>query len=156
MVLGSALLETLARAYFQTDPVSYRRLLLSRLLFAVAFGLLLPLAGATILVLGEAALVVRLFVLDRDKSLKLTPAPSVGPAWREGFRNATSKWGLSLSMIFFTLTLKDRVAEIGAGISLLIWLAVNRPYSIYPIFGAIRRLEADRLKGGGLRPGGRS
>ena len=137
MVLGSALLETLARAYFQTDPVSYRRLLLSRLLFAVAFGLLLPLAGATILVLGEAALVVRLFVLDRDKSLKLTPAPSVGPAWREGFRNATSKWGLSLSMIFFTLTLKDRVAEIGAGISFLIWLAVNRPYSIYPIFGAI-------------------
>jgi hypothetical protein len=30
-------------------------------------------------------------------------------------------------MIVFTVTLKDRVAEIGGGISFLVWLALNFP-----------------------------
>jgi hypothetical protein len=47
--------------------------------------------------------------------------------WGEAFRRAASKWGLAASMIVFTVTLKDRVAEIGGGISFLVWLALNFP-----------------------------
>jgi hypothetical protein len=129
VLLSSALLETRAGAYFQTGAVSSGPLLLSRFFLALALGLLMPLSGATILVLGETVLVVRLYVFDREKSaLVRAPFSSAGPKWQEGFRKAAVKWGLVASMIVFTLTLKDRIAEIGAGISFLIGMALNPPH----------------------------
>jgi hypothetical protein len=115
MLLGCAVLETWARAYPQ--PVV---LLFSRLLFALVVGLLVPLPGTIVIVGGEALLVFRLFVRGHDHATPGAPA-----AWGEALRRAASKWGLAASMIVFTWTLKDSIAEIGGGISVLVWLALN-------------------------------
>ncbi len=106
LFLGAAALET------WTNGV-----LLARLLFVLGLGLLLPLPGAIILISGEAFLVARLF-LARDSA-----APSPGPS--RAFRKAASKWGFAVSMIVFTLTLQDRLVEIGGVTSFCIWLALN-------------------------------
>jgi hypothetical protein len=116
-------LETWANAYPQ--PAA---LFLSRLLFALVVGLLVPLSGTIVIIGGEALLVFRLYVRDHDRATAdRFPARAAEATWGEAFRRAASKWGLAASMIVFTLTLKDRVAEIGGGISFLIWLALNFP-----------------------------
>jgi hypothetical protein len=103
MVLGSAVLETWASAY-PYRLVQYP-LRLSRLLFALALGLLVPLSGAIILVIGEATLVFRLFVRDRQSA---TPedwwqySSTVPRRSSAAFRKAASKWGLAASMVVFT------------------------------------------------------
>jgi hypothetical protein len=125
MMLGCAALETWACAHPQ--PVV---LLLSRLLFALVLGLLVPLPGTIVIVGGEALLVLRLFVRGEGRA---TPErwqdrpPGAPAAWGEAFRRAASKWGLTASMILFTWTLKDSVAEIGGGISVLLWITLNFP-----------------------------
>jgi hypothetical protein len=120
MLLGCAVLETWASAHPQ--PVV---LLLSRLLFALVVGLLVPLPGTIVIVGGEALLVFRLFARGHDRP------PEAQAAWGEAFRRAASKWGLAASMMVFTWTLKDSVAEIGGGISVLVWLALNFPRLSY-------------------------
>jgi protein-S-isoprenylcysteine O-methyltransferase Ste14 len=159
MVLGCAVLETWARAYppdaASVGPVltcdgPYRHLqypvLFSRLLFALVLGLLVPLPGTILLIGGEALLVFRLLVRDRDgatadrwqqyRSAVPPLFPSLYPRfpvrgaeakWGEAFRWAASKWGFAVSMIIFTWTLQDRIAEIGGGVSFLIWVALNLP-----------------------------
>lgn len=123
MLLSCAGLETWANAYPQ--PVI---LLLSRLLFALVVGLLVPLSGTIVIIGGEALLVFRLYVRDHDSAgADRFPVRGTEATWAEAFRRAASKWGLAASMIVFTLTLKDRVAEIGGGISFLVWLALNFP-----------------------------
>jgi hypothetical protein len=123
MLISCAVLETWANAHH--EPVV---LLLSRLLFALVVGLLVPLAGTIVIVGGEAFLVFRLFIRDhygpRSNRFRRRGAEV---AWGEAFRRTASKWGLAASMIVFTLTLKDRVAEIGGGISFLVWLGLNFP-----------------------------
>jgi hypothetical protein len=119
VLLSCAGLETWANAHPQ--PVV---LLLSRLLYALVVGLLVPLGGKIMIVGGEALLVIRLYRRDRAGADGLRVGRAEG-AWGEAFRRVASKWGLAASMIVFTLTLKDRVAEIGGGISFLIWLALN-------------------------------
>jgi len=42
-------------------------------------------------------------------------------------RKEASKWGLAVTMIVFTLTLQDRIAEILASVSVLIWFVLNMP-----------------------------
>jgi len=75
VILGSAVLETYATACTRIRLTSSKIILasgdkyrffqfstrLARLLLALALGLLLPLAGTTILVAGETILVLRLF-----------------------------------------------------------------------------------------------
>jgi hypothetical protein len=119
LLLGCSLVETWAEA---RGGLRYP-LLLSRLLFALVVGLLVPLAGTIILVGGEAFLVVRLFIRYRE-SPRL-PVQGSNPNWGMAFRRAASKWGLTASMMVFTFTLRDRIAEIGAAASVLIWLALN-------------------------------
>ncbi len=114
-ILSSAVLETWARAYGELYALR-----IARLLFASALGLLLPLPGAVTLVVGEVVLVFRLSLRDRESN-----APPAN--WVSAFRTAASKWGLAASMIVFTITLRDRIAEFGAAISFLIWLALNIP-----------------------------
>jgi hypothetical protein len=123
MLLSCAVLETWARAY--SEPVV---LLLSRVLFALVVGLLVPLLGTIVIIGGEALLVFRLYVRDHDSAgADRFPVRGADAAWAEAFRRAASKWGFAASMIVFTLTLKDKVAEIGGGVSFLIWLALNFP-----------------------------
>lgn len=122
---------------------------LARLLLVSALGLLLPLPGTVVLIAGEAILVLRLRFRDQEstESQRLLQYRSTEPplsaavhspldggardgAWGRGFRTAASKWGLAASLILFTVTLQDRIAEIGAALSFLIWLAMNAHHSI--------------------------
>lgn len=117
LLLASAVLETWASAYAQ--PLQHP-LLLSRLLFALVLGLLVPLPGTILIVAGEAVLVFRLLVRDRYSA---TAAPAAEAKWGAGLGWAAAKWGFLASMIVFTWTRRDRIAEIGGAISFLVWLA---------------------------------
>jgi protein-S-isoprenylcysteine O-methyltransferase Ste14 len=108
-----------------------------RLLFAFGIGLLAPMSGTAILLGGEIVLVLRLISRDRtnagesSRTQEPAPFPSIVPAralhanWKEGLRKEASKWGLAVTMIVFTLTLRDRVAEILAALSFLLWFTLN-------------------------------
>jgi hypothetical protein len=126
-ICSSAALRTWARVHLR---YRYADLLyLGRILFALGIGLLAPAAGAAILLVGEVILVVRL--LNRER--QLDPAvdtlhflqPRKPAAWRDAFRQESSKWGLAFTMIAFTFTLKDRLAEVLASASVLLWFALN-------------------------------
>ncbi len=120
---------------------------LARLLFALALGFLLSLPGTVVLIAGETILVLRLLCADQESVAtqrskqhpSMTPElsnvvsslpgqPGTDRLWRRGFQTAASKWGLAASMILLALTLRDRVAEIAAGISFLVWVALNIRY----------------------------
>ena len=89
--------------------------------------------------LGEVSLVARLFVRNSNSTNppglhrhwifpslhRLLPAQSLSAKWKYALRKEASKWGLAITMIAFTLTLRDRLAEILAGASFLLWLALN-------------------------------
>ena len=110
-----------------------------RLLFASGIGLLAPISGTVILVVGEVSLVTRLFARKSNTTNlqalhrhwifpsrhRLLPAQSLSARWKHSLRKEASKWGLAITMIAFTLTLRDRLAEILAGASFLLWLALN-------------------------------
>ena len=121
MLLGSALLETWGNAYQARYPKRWARILL-----VLAVGQLLPLSGFVILFAGELLLMVRLVL--RDRSAAAPPARLSADAWGPAFRAAASKWGLAISMIVFAWTLQDRIAEIGAAFSFVIWLILNVPH----------------------------
>jgi hypothetical protein len=128
MLLVCAVLETWANARANPNgPYRYLPypLLLARLLFALVLGLLVPLAGTILLMGGEALLVSRLIVRDRGGQPRL-PVQGRDADWGEALRWTAAKWGLVASMIVFPWTLQDRIAEIGAGASFLLWLALNR------------------------------
>ena len=120
VMLGSAALETWTTAF----PVVNGQLL-ARLLAAVALGLLLPPSGAMILLCGEALLISRLLLRNRKKGIAQSAQQDSSVAWKSGFRNAASKWGLAASMLLLALTLQDRIAEIAAALSFLLWAAWN-------------------------------
>jgi hypothetical protein len=116
MLLGSAVLETWANAHEARLPKR-----LARMLLALGVGQLLPLPGLIVLLAGETILIVRLYLRDRADP----PARIVAGSWGRAFRAASSKWGLAVNMMVFAWTLQDRIAEIGATVSLLVWLALN-------------------------------
>lgn len=155
MILSSAALQTWANAYrlpqasTSNQPPrdeSYRQVqhafYFGRLLFALGLGLLAPISGTAILLLGEIILVLRL--TNREglwsesrsdclsgalsySSHSSSPRSGVRVNWRSALRREISKWGLAVTMIIFTVTLRDRVAEILAGASFLLWAALNWP-----------------------------
>lgn len=93
-------------------------------LYAVALGSLVPLAGFVILVAGEA---IRLLRLARRPGLPLPVSFANREAlpWSRAIRAEAVKWGLFLTMIVFTMTLKDRIAEILAGVSVFFAIILN-------------------------------
>lgn len=117
LLLGCAFIETWGQAWR-----SVRWLLVSRLLFMLVVGMLVPLAGTIVIDAGEGLLVWRLFGRYRE-------GKDAGDAreaqWTDALRRAASKWGFAATMIVFTVTLKDRIAEIGAGLSFVVWLVLN-------------------------------
>jgi hypothetical protein len=52
---------------------------------------------------------------------------TVAADWRMALRKQAAKWGLAMTMIVFTLTLRDRIAEILAAASFLAWVLLNIP-----------------------------
>jgi len=55
------------------------------------------------------------------------PVKGDAPDWKRAFRQESAKWGLFPTMLIFTVLLVDRVAEILALASLLLWLLLNLP-----------------------------
>jgi hypothetical protein len=140
MMLGSALLDTWANARLSLPAGSKAQVLSQQLIFprypsrfaqlllASALGLLLPVSGALILLVGETILVLRLLLRDQESmSAMLLPSRGIEGCWPAAFRAAASKWGLTASMIVFAWTLRDRIAEIGAASSFLLWMVLNVP-----------------------------
>jgi protein-S-isoprenylcysteine O-methyltransferase Ste14 len=136
MLLGCAVLETWASAYAPSassvgplltcdGPYRYFQypLLVSRLLFALVLGLLVPLPGTVVIVGGEAFLVSRLFARVQPRA----PVRGAHARWGQAFRWTAAKWGFLASMMVFTWTRQDRIAEIGGGLSFLVWFALNFP-----------------------------
>jgi len=117
---------------------------LGEFLYALALAFLLPLSGFFVLVIGEAVRLFRLVCRDDQASpgvtsgddialaraRQATPVAAVSthelkPEWANAFRLEAIKWGLFFTMIVFTLTLKDRVAEALIGVTILIWILLN-------------------------------
>lgn len=100
----------------------------SELLYAVGLGSLAPLSGFIILVGGESLRIFRLMGRDRELSRAgLLPSIALSPDQTEwhALRGGFAKWGIFLTMLVFTITLKDRVAEVLASVVFLIAIALN-------------------------------
>jgi protein-S-isoprenylcysteine O-methyltransferase Ste14 len=114
---------------------------LGSLLYSIGLGFLAPLPGFIFLIAAEAMVALRL--MRREEALRRAeaarpasanetqtlasrqPVLLLGQAWKESLRQESAKWGLFLTMIVFTLLLQDRVAEVLAGVSFLVWVVLN-------------------------------
>jgi len=61
--------------------------------------------------------VPRIFLSFRPR----IPAAGLKPQWGQAFRGEAFMWGFFLTMVGFTITLQDRVAEMLAGATLVLW-----------------------------------
>jgi protein-S-isoprenylcysteine O-methyltransferase Ste14 len=129
--------------FLRTGPYRYLRYPQHEgtLLFAAGLGLLAPLWGFIVLLVGEAVAVSRLIGLERYMNRTESAGPvwpnvaqavlsggafwEMAPLWSNAFRRESAKWGMFLTMIVFTALLQDRVAEILAVVSLLVWAFLN-------------------------------
>ncbi len=119
---------------------------LGDMLFSIGIASLAPLSGALLLVGGEA---IRLILILRKESsirdaargnassslaepasLSLIPDQSrlTTPAWGRAFRHEAVRWGIFLTMVVFTATLVDGLAEMLAGLCLLATALLNLPF----------------------------
>lgn len=94
-------------------------------LFAVGVASLAPVPGAVILVLGESVLALRLILLERSSGREQNLPGAPHASWLRAVREESAKWGIFLTMVVFTSLLIDRVAELLAVASLLVWAALN-------------------------------
>ena len=131
------------RPFLRTGPYRYLRFPqhVGTLLFAAGLGLLAPLWGFVVLLVAEAVAVSRLIGLERYMNGLESAGPvgpnvaqavlsggafrEMAPLWSNAFRRESAKWGMFLTMIVFTALLQDRVAEVLAVVSLLVWAFLN-------------------------------
>ena len=113
------------------------------LLYAFGLGTLAPRSGFVLLVFGEG---LRIFlIMQRERKVKgetdRREVTNVVPVqrsrsspfassemrrnWFYAFRLETIKWGLFLTMVIFTATLSDRLAEVLAVASFLVGVLMN-------------------------------
>jgi hypothetical protein len=114
-----------ARAYFRYPQY------IGDLVYAIALGSWAPLWGFILLVTGEAVRLFRLIQREENgagQTLSIVPLKSA--QWSRAFRREAAKWGLFATLVVFTITLKDRLAEILAVLSLLLWILLNLPLLI--------------------------
>jgi len=97
---------------------------LGQFVYAVGLATLLPLAGFLFLTTGEAARLIRLST-DKDEPQGNIHGRVVH--WATALRAEAVKWGLLVSMIVFTVTLKDAYADYLIGASVLVAALVNLP-----------------------------
>jgi len=89
---------------------------LGDLLYAIGLASLVPLGGFVILIVGEA---IRIFRLQQRRN-ELSSVGSAGrnqtaepeSGWLEAARREAFKWGIFVAMVAFTITLRDRVADV--------------------------------------------
>lgn len=53
------------------------------------------------------------------------PASGRNPEWGQAFRGEATMWGFFITMVAFTITLRDNVAWTLAGLTILVWLGRN-------------------------------
>jgi hypothetical protein len=119
MICAGATLCTRAAASSQRHPEQY----IGELLFAIGLGSLFPLSGFVLLVAGET---IRILRLSRSKD-QPPERQNLIPEWGRAIREQAAKWGIFISMIAFSITLRDRVAEILVCASVLVWALLNLP-----------------------------
>jgi hypothetical protein len=116
--------------------VSRSKNYLGQFVYAVGLSTLLPMAGFLILTIGEGARIIRLSVYnDRQKEriscdgLSKSASPAITPTgrWRTAARAEAVQWGLLVSMIVFTVTLRDAYADYLIGASVFFAALVNLP-----------------------------
>ncbi len=136
-----AVLCTHSRASSRRHSAEHR---IGELLYAVGLASLLPLAGAVFLVLAESLRLLRLGSAEAREAVEASGRlpftdfacrrPALGPPqesaagrprWGAAVRLEADRWGLFLTMIAFSLTLIDRLADVLAVASILVWLLVN-------------------------------
>ncbi len=108
--------------------------------YAIGLASLAPLWGSVLLITGESIRILRLVRYERalskdreslnDQSARALKGKPDEPAldWGSAFRLQVTKWGVFLTMIVFTTTLIDRVADYGIVASVLAWLPMNLPF----------------------------
>lgn len=105
---------------------------------AVGLASLVPLWGAVLLVAGESVRVIRLMWpktgTDGLAAEVADAAPGAGgPHWGKAFRLQAAKWGIFATMIAFAITLIDRLADVLAISSIVLWALLNvRPLGRSP------------------------
>jgi hypothetical protein len=97
---------------------------LGQSVYAVGLATLLPLAGFLILTTGEAARLIRLLIYNDEPNENIS-SPVIH--WATAARAEAVKWGLLISMIVFTVTLRDAYADYLICASLLVGAVVNLP-----------------------------
>lgn len=108
------------------------RYVVGQFLYSVGLASLLPLAGFCILIFGETVRLLRLWLAQDDRQALLsgnstseTVAAVMQLSFSEAVRREAFKWALFISMIVFTVTLRDRYADILIFASILISILVN-------------------------------
>jgi hypothetical protein len=105
-------------------------------IFAVGLASLAPFSGAVLLVAAEGLRLLRLARRDRKDAQSApvkSPRPvtdeslSPQPQWAVALRLQAAKWGIFVTMIFFSILLIDRLAEIMALASVAAWMILNLP-----------------------------
>ena len=120
IICAGATFCTRAAASGQRRPEQY----IGELLFAIGLGSLFPLSGFVLLVAGET---IRILRLSGSKDQAEPKRQDSIPEWNRAFREQSAKWGIFLSMIVFSITLRYRVAEILVCASVLVWALLNLP-----------------------------
>lgn len=127
-------------------PYRYVRnpLYLGTFLMSVGLGLLASRSGFVVLAVGAAIRILRLIgreeaELEKQQGERFRefcrqvpkivpsfgariPAAGLKSRWGQAFRGEAFMWGFFLTMVAFALTLEDRVAEVLAGVTLVLWL----------------------------------
>jgi protein-S-isoprenylcysteine O-methyltransferase Ste14 len=118
-------------------------LYLGTFLMSVGLGFLASRSGFAVLAAGAAIRILRLIGREEAELEKqqgerfrefcrrvprifpsLRPrieAAGMKPQWRQAVRGEAFMWGFVLTMVGFTITLQDRVAEMLAGVTLVLW-----------------------------------
>jgi len=118
-------------------------LYLGTFLMSVGLGFLASRSGFAVLAVGMAIRILRLIgreeaELEKQQGERFRefcrrvpkilpsfspriPPAGLKPRWGQAFRGEAFMWGFFLTMVGFTLTLQDRVAEMLAGVTLVLW-----------------------------------
>jgi hypothetical protein len=100
-------------------------------MYAVGLASLAPLGGSLILIAGEGIRIFRLAqrgsVPSAAESGTLGPSAGAKLRWKGSLRSESFKWGIFLAMAVFSITLRDRLAEVLIGIACLIGFVLMFP-----------------------------
>lgn len=118
LILAGAAICTWGRG--RTASGGSRRLI-GDFIYAIGLGSLFPTTGFVVLVIGEGNRLLRLAM--HVDAIEIESVPRLGTA----IRREAVKWCLTISMIVFVVTLKDRVADILVAASFAIGLICNAP-----------------------------